>query len=145
MKMRELKFSLRIPNVENVHTVLHAFLRTCKDGEWLQEESEKTDPFVLCYRRGSWKKSFLGLGKRLVPDQEFTRPQDAPMRLTVSLRPSPEEVDVGLRYQSHMVESIFRKKMDRSIEEVVRSEVSDLASYLRKFYELPALPDLRAG
>jgi hypothetical protein len=143
MQVTEWEFSMEIPNFEKVHNVLHAFLRTSEHGEWVQDDSEKADPFVLYYRRGLWKKSFFGFGGRLVP-LDYRDARQAPVRLTLTLRPSPQDVSISVRYR-FCTNWTISKKMEQAIANNVASEVRGLASYLKKFYELPALPDVRTS
>ena len=47
------KHTFVIPSLENVHAVIHAFLRTSDYGGWEVDETEPSDSFVLNYRRGN--------------------------------------------------------------------------------------------
>ena len=143
MREIEWRYAFEIPIAEDLHNVLHAFFRTSEHGVWGQDEEESSDAFVLHYRRGEWAKSLFGFGKRLVPAPvTMLTIEAAPMRLNVTLRPSPDLVRVGLQYIFSWGGHISAETA-RFVGNGVFEEVKALTAYVTRAYSLPALPDLR--
>jgi len=142
-KIVQWRSSITIPFDEGVHNVVHAFLRTSEWGEWIADETAQSDPFVLKYRRGLWRRSLLGslgLGPRLVHRDWISQgKRAAPMRLTVTLRPSPRDVQIIVRHYFDAGCAPFFTKAASYFSEWVHTEVNGLAYYLAKVYSLPAL------
>jgi hypothetical protein len=139
----EWTYRLHIPLTDDVHKLVHAFFRTSEAGEWKQDEEEPSDALVMRYRRGKWARSLMGMGNRLNPcSVNVASASDAPLRLTVTLRPSPNEVRVGLRYLLHWPFSV-PKRIELDVANIVAAEARALAEYMQRCYGLPALPEIQ--
>jgi hypothetical protein len=137
-------YGIKLPFVEKLHEVLHAFLRTSEQGEWRPDDRKLSDAFVLHYRRGKWKSPHVGTDlapDKIVPDD----PASAAMELEIKLRPSPVEISISMchklywdDYRRHSRTS--QASGERQFANRVAKEVKALAAYLQQVYELTETP-----
>jgi len=115
-----------IPRTEDLHSVLLAFFRTSDFGGWQVDDSKQNDIFVLNFRREKNKTRSVNVAK-------------IPMRLQVTLRPSPRHVKVGLEFlfesPNNRLESSRKLAADH-----IDKEANSLLWYLQEFYGLAETP-----
>ena len=146
------KWLIELPHVENLHTSIHAYLRTSEYGSWEPDPSAVSDSFVLNYRRGKELPRPPGKGSYFLEGgysgyESFlaksgwpgnSRP---PLKLRVILRPSRDGIRVGIEWElSSQYRDLYMsargKKLDAEMEEELRS----LAKYLADYCGLAELP-----
>lgn len=121
--------------------VLEAFFASYPKGDYSIELRER---YKLRFRRGSWRKSYMGLGD-LVPDKlvkgEF---QQWPIRVHVLARPSPESYSVTVRYELHLPKGMrgLAPELQSSVARHIDQELSELAQYLAECAGWDAAPEV---
>jgi len=142
------KHQLEMPFADRVHDAILAFLRTSGHGEWKPDEIEESDRFVLHFRRGVWNRSLFGMAKRLIPEPSWKNdPTRSSMTLRITLRPSPDSVNIGLFHSLHWTMGYaenYAKQASDFYTEYVKAEVGALADYLRDFFQLPEPPGIES-
>lgn len=145
------KWLIELPHVENLHTPIHAYLRTSDYGSWEPDPSIASDSFVMNYRRGEelprppgkWKYS-LQISERSYGEwlDYYGWPGSRqPLKLRVILRPSRDEIRVGIEWElSSQYEDLFMSLKGDALDAEMADELGALANYLAEYYGLPELP-----
>jgi hypothetical protein len=145
---------LLIPPVEGIHQALAAFLQTSDQGRWSIDDQETSTPFAMLFRRGSWQVQAKWFGGATTLSPLTGEPdglggvmsRTKPMRLEVTVRPSPDDIQIGLRhsvcYPEHAYQVMSIAERREYWLPVIEAEVSELRAYLRKFYQFDVLPSL---
>ena len=149
------KFSFEIPTVENVHAIVHTFLRTSEFGSWSPHAEECSDEFVLNYQRGVWtpppsKLRFyltIGMGtyEQYLRNSGWDGWKTVPLELRVAFRPVPStgQVKVLLEYQFVGPNpDVVLKVWGKQLLDQLSQETASLVSYVRDNFELPSLPTI---
>lgn len=147
------RWLIELPHVENLHTSIHAFLRTSDFGTWEPDPTTPSDSFVLCYRRGhelpapiSKVRYFLTSGgdyEDTVAASGWPYSHRPPIRLHVKLRPSRNGIRVGTEWEvSSQYEDLFMSLEGKLFEAEVEDELRALVKYLADYCGLPELPTL---
>lgn len=135
-----------LPPALDVHQTVVAFLATSEHGIWKIDSQAQSTPYVLHFLRGNWKKAWFGLSSRLSPEfcdvdvRGHNVPDTRPMKLRITLRPSPSDVRLSMLFSVFNVFSYEYEKNQGFVEywtDRVAKEVKDLSEYLRKSYGLP--------
>ena len=146
--------SFEIPLVNDVHTVIHAFLRTSEYGGWEANGDLASDVFVLNYRRGKpvppppGKFSHFVLGGVGSDYAEHLRKSGwgkcPAMELTVRLRPMPASntVKVALEYRLVGQHAGLIARTNRSVGDTIERETGALVQYVMDSYGFPQLPEI---
>ena len=93
-----------LPVVDGIHEAIIAFLQTSEHGVWAPDSEMSSNAFQLHFIRGNWGRSFFGFGSKRVPENvdfdpdDYCVPHSKPMLLEVTIRPSPENIRVALRF-----------------------------------------------
>ena len=156
------KWLIELPHVENLHTSIHAYLRTSEYGSWEPDPSIASDSFVMNYRRGeelprppgkvaAWwacADAHNSAGSHSYRYEEYlahsgwpgSRP---PLRLRVVLRPSRDGIRVGIEWEmSSRYEALFMSFKGDALSAEMEDELRSLAEYLAEYCGLPELPRL---
>jgi hypothetical protein len=145
----DFRHTIVLPVIEMIDQPLAAFLETSEHGTWSVDDSKESTTFHLFLIRGNWRRSFFGLGSKRLPDEcdrdsqwRFI-PETKPMLLEVTIRPSLEDVRIGLRhsvFSKYEVPSRDLKDYRAYWSYWVHREVKALRDYLGKCYHLDLLP-----
>ncbi len=136
-------YRLEIAPYDRIMSVLEAFYASYPGGDYTSEHREK---YKQGFRRGAWKRAWWGLGdwvpERLVKG-EFAL---WPVRVRVLVRPSPKAYTIAVRYEVHLPGGVksLSEEVQASVDEYVRKELGDLATYLGECTEQPP-PKLEAN
>lgn len=132
--------------VEGIHGAIIAFLRTSEHGAWSADTDQQNDEFNLHFIRGNWKKSLFG-SKRVagVGGDRGSEKSLKPMLLSVTIRPAPCEMRIGINhsvfYKTHIGEpSCFIVSQTDFWQGYVDNEAKALRDYLHQFYSLESPP-----
>lgn len=147
------RWLIELPHVENLHTSIHAFLRTSDFGSWEPDPTAVSDSFVLSYRRGnelpppiSKSRHFLtrfGGYEETVAASGWPYRHRPPIRLRIKLRPGPNGIRVGTEWEvSSQYEDLFMSLEGELFLEEVEDELRALVEYLADYCGLPELPTL---
>ena len=139
----DFSYTIVLPRVNTIHESVIAFLQTVDQGAWSVDESKINNPFKLHFMRGNWGQSFFGLGSKRVPKaawHEF-EPRKKSMLLEVTLRPSPQDVRINLRY-SVFYEYLLcpREAYLERWNSIICEEIDALREYSAKCYNLEEAP-----
>ena len=137
------EYRIEIPPYDKVVDVLEAFFASYPQGDYTCERREQ---FRLEFRRGLWKKSYLGFGQ-LVPERlvkgQFNR---WPILVRVLARPSPSVFTITVRYEVHLPKSVpsLTPEVQSSVNLYARKELDDLTAYLAECADLDKRPTVVA-
>jgi hypothetical protein len=134
-----------LPMVNDIHQTLVSFLSTSERGTWRVDEQVASTPYVLHFMRGKWRRAWFGLGSTLQPglcdidSKGFNVPETRPMKLRITIRPSPEEIRLSLLFSVFSLAAYGREDHRRHVSywaDRVSQELGDLSEYLRTCYRL---------
>jgi hypothetical protein len=114
---------------DKIVDVLEAFFASYPKGDYTCVHRER---YKLHFRRGLWRKSYLGLGD-FVPDKlvkgQFTQ---WPIIVQVLARPSPESFSITVRYELHLPKGMrgIAPELQASVAQHIEQELNELAAYL---------------
>ncbi len=139
----EFNHRLVIPVVDGIHEAIVAYFQTSREGPWECDASKKNTRFAVYFIRGNWGSSILR--RALVARDcdvnsqgEFV-PKTKPMKLSVLLRPSPQDITIELSHEvfsRRRVHASDLKEYQSYWAHVVKKEVLALRAYLEKCYSL---------
>lgn len=136
---RKFRHVVTLPLVDGVHQTLVAFFSTSEHGTWRTDPDAPSTSFNLHLMHGNWRRAWFGLSSTLTPgvcDRDamgVKRAETRPMKLKISIRPSPDDIRLSLTY------SVF-SGMSNNPDHVVfwtdriANETKELSEYLRKCY-----------
>ncbi len=123
------EYQIRVDPYDRLMDVLEAFYASYPGGDYTRERRER---YKLEFRRGLWRRSWLGFGE-LVPDRLVKGQFNLwPVRVTVLVRPSPEVFLVTVRYVLFLPSSVpqLAPAVQSSVDQHARRETADLCQYL---------------
>ncbi len=156
--MPEAQVKIRLPYAEQIHGVINAHLRTSERAVW-EADGRSEDGFTMAYHCGGRQLSAFGL-KLPLSDPKFIEfdlfdecPAKLPVRLTITIRPSPQTIVLTLafacppvypyptsRYRDWVQKA--KKAIDGWLAQIASAESSELADYLQEFYCLAERPEV---
>lgn len=135
------EYRIDVPPYDKLMEVLEAFFASYPGGDYSCERRER---YRLQFRRGLWRKSWMGFGD-LVPDRlvkgQFNR---WPVIVLVLARPSPELYTITVRYEVHLPKAMqsLPEKVQSSVNLYARQELDDLCAYLAQCAEWDEKPEV---
>lgn len=143
-KVYTWEYRLEVAPYDKIVDVLEAFFASYPAGDYT---CERRETYRLQFRRGEWRKSWLGLGG-LVPaglaKGQFNR---WPLIVYVLVRPSPELFLVTVRYELHLPGAVplLIPEVQASVNRHCMKELDDLAAYLAECTGMTARPRVVQG
>ena len=140
---------IALPLVNDIHQTLIAFLSTSDLGTWRVNPCLASTPFVLHFMRGNWKRAWFGFSETLTPglcdvdSRGVNVPESRPMKLAITVRPSPDQIRLSLLFSVFSLASYDKDSAQQYVaywSDRVAREVKDLSDYLRDCYDLPEPP-----
>lgn len=137
-------YLVEVPPYDRIISVLEAFFASFPGGDYRCERRER---YKLTFRRGAWRRSWLGLGRwtpeRLVKGHF----EQWPVVVRVLVRPSPRVFTVALRYEVHLPDAAppLSEEVRTSVDQHARGELRQLAAYLAECIGLDTPPDVNTA
>lgn len=143
-KVYTWEYRLEVKPYDKIVDVLEAFFASYPGGDYT---CERRETYRLQFRRGDWRKSWMGLGGLVpatLPKGQFNR---WPVIVYVLVRPSPDLFLVTVRYELHLPGSVplLIPEVQDSVNQHCLKELDDLASYLADCTRMPERPRVDVG
>lgn len=135
--------------VEGIHGAIVAFLRTSEQGVWTVDTEQQSDEFNMHFIRGNWRKTLFG-AKRVAGyvDVALNGTASKPMLLSVTIRPAPRELRIGINHSVFYPDFIARSQIAKHTafwQGIINAEVKALSDYLHQFFDLETPPNIESG